>query len=483
MFGKKKAYGMDMVPFTKEAVQINAMVGNDELFAALEQAMTENEYIIVNGSMHDYGVEQVIQCFLDRYKLFVESYYADLSDQQGKLYIKLKNKKQEKNDYGYAELEKAYTEDYYMNDCGGYDDFRKSNGRKIDPRLQEVYNLVNPSQKDRILDIGCGRGELAYALAASGAEVTGVDYSEAAIKIADRVFGGKVKNLKYVQADIMKMENMDAYDKVVMSDVVEHIEQDFLEEIFEKISRTLGVQGVLIIHTAPNKDYYGKTYPRVREQALAYGHYMPKEPRSYYEQLMHINEQSPEGLRKTLEKYFLNVLVWTGSMPEIGLFKSEAESCLDNDIFAYACNNEAAMECMMKEITKRFEKPEADSYRVYIDARDFMVSGGREKEKYIDISLENVGEGIISSRKKYPVNVSYHILGQNGEVLVFDGERTQIQEMLRPGMEKKMKIKVLIPEELERNKEYTIRITCVAEGCFWFDEKGGNKKDIVMTVQ
>lgn len=30
MFGKKKAYGMDMVPFTKEAVQINAMVGNDE---------------------------------------------------------------------------------------------------------------------------------------------------------------------------------------------------------------------------------------------------------------------------------------------------------------------------------------------------------------------------------------------------------------------------------------------------------------------
>lgn len=46
-----------------------------------------------------------------------------------------------------------------------------------------------------------------------------------------------------------------------------------------------------------------------------------------------------------------------------------------------------------------------------------------------------------------------------------------------------MKIKVLIPEELERNKEYTIRITCVAEGCFWFDEKGGNKKDIVMTVQ
>lgn len=96
------------------------------------------------------------------------------------------------DNYGYTELKTSYTEDYYMNDCGGHEEFVKSNGRVINQRLQDVFNLINPAPNDKILDIGCGRGELTYAIAKSGANTIGVDYSEAAINIANKTYAGGV---------------------------------------------------------------------------------------------------------------------------------------------------------------------------------------------------------------------------------------------------------------------------------------------------
>jgi 2-polyprenyl-3-methyl-5-hydroxy-6-metoxy-1,4-benzoquinol methylase len=190
MFDRNKSLKINKMLFDKKAIKINTQARVDKLFADLEQAITENEYIVVNDSMHDYWVEQAIMTFLNRYKIFIEFCYTDMSAQNGMTYIKLKNKRKSTSDLGYSELEASYSEDYYLNDCGGYDDFKKSNGKAIDQRLQDVFYLINPSEHEKILDIGCGRGELAYALAVSGADVIGIDYSEAAIRIARKTYGG-----------------------------------------------------------------------------------------------------------------------------------------------------------------------------------------------------------------------------------------------------------------------------------------------------
>ncbi len=190
MFDKNTGMKINKVLFDKKAIKINTLVGADKLFTDLEQAITETEYIVVNNSMHDYWVEQAIMTFLNRYKIFIEAYFTDMGTKYGTTYIKLKNKRKSVDDAGYSELETSYSEDYYLNDCGGFDDFKKSNGKVIDQRLQDVFYLVNPSKDEKILDIGCGRGELTYALAATGADVIGVDYSEAAIKIAQKTYRG-----------------------------------------------------------------------------------------------------------------------------------------------------------------------------------------------------------------------------------------------------------------------------------------------------
>lgn len=279
------------------------------------------------------------------------------------------------------------------------------------------------------------------------------------------------------------MEDLDTFDRIVMADVVEHIEQDVLEKIFEKISLSLSKTGVLVVHTAPNKDYYEMIYPELRKQSANIGYYLPENPRSYYEQLMHINEQSPEKLKQSLGKFFLYVKVWTGSVEDINAEKSQMESQRDNQIFAYASNGKEALEAIVKEIAGTDEKPEVDSCRVLIEANDFKISGDGKGDEYIDVTIENLGSELITSRRKYPVYMAYHILSQSGDMLLFEGERTKIIEVIRPGMKKGLKMKIAIPEGLEKNRQYIVRITCVAEGFFWFDGNGKNKRDIIMTTE
>lgn len=49
---------------------------------------------------------------------------------------------------------------------------------------KQVIHLLQPRQGEYILDLGCGTGDLAYEIAAAGAQVTGVDLSAAMIEQA-----------------------------------------------------------------------------------------------------------------------------------------------------------------------------------------------------------------------------------------------------------------------------------------------------------
>ena len=78
--------------------------------------------------------------------------------------------------------------------------------------------------------------------------------------------------------------------------------------------------------------------------------------------------------------------------------------------------------------------------------------------------------------------LAYHILSKSGEMLLPEGERTHIPEFIRTGKKKDMRMKIVIPKDLAADVQYIIRLTCVAEGFFWFDMRGENKKDIVVTI-
>ena len=55
-----------------------------------------------------------------------------------------------------------------------------------DPRLRGVVDSLGPLAGRRILDLGCGKGRFARALAAQGASVVGLDLSAAMLDRGDR---------------------------------------------------------------------------------------------------------------------------------------------------------------------------------------------------------------------------------------------------------------------------------------------------------
>ncbi|MFH0969757.1 MAG: class I SAM-dependent methyltransferase [Patescibacteria group bacterium] len=93
------------------------------------------------------------------------------------------------------------------------------------------FFLNNISSSDKILDIGCGNGACTNAVAKKVAKVVGIDISKNNIKMAKERFSNE--NLEYIVGDATAYEFKENFDVIVLSNVLEHIEnrQNFLEKI------------------------------------------------------------------------------------------------------------------------------------------------------------------------------------------------------------------------------------------------------------
>jgi 2-polyprenyl-3-methyl-5-hydroxy-6-metoxy-1,4-benzoquinol methylase len=75
---------------------------------------------------------------------------------------------------------------------------------------------------ERVLDVGCGKGELAFDLAErAGADVTGIDLNPEALAFARDRFGSE--RVELVQADACEWTPPQPFAVVVLSNVLEHI--------------------------------------------------------------------------------------------------------------------------------------------------------------------------------------------------------------------------------------------------------------------
>ena len=84
---------------------------------------------------------------------------------------------------------------------------------------RRVIELAAVQPWNRALDLCCGTGDLALALARRGAEVTGVDFSPAMLEIAEarrqRNFKSQISNLKFMPGDALQIPFPDASFDIV----------------------------------------------------------------------------------------------------------------------------------------------------------------------------------------------------------------------------------------------------------------------------
>lgn len=206
-----------------------------------------------------------------------------------------------------------YDRDYFLSDrCEGWDQFRSGVGLSALKTAQ--VRALGPRPGLRMLDAGCGRGEVLRACAHAGADVCGLDYADAAVAIAREVLapfpGADVR-----QGDVTGLPWADgSFDRVLFADVIEHLDPDQAVAALGELRRVLRPGGLLLVHTAPNRLFLGVTWPLARLVLRAVGR--GEAARGLDEWIdaskaYHVNEQSLYSLRGAMRRAgFSDPSVW-----------------------------------------------------------------------------------------------------------------------------------------------------------------------------
>jgi len=114
------------------------------------------------------------------------------------------------------------------------------------------FEQLKGTEKGRLLEIGCGSGNLMKTLQAWGWRVEGIDFDAAAVENA-RSNGLSVRN-----GDLESQRYMsDSFDAIAMSHVIEHLPNP--KKVIEECHRILKPQGRLVIAT-PNTNAFGFSF-------------------------------------------------------------------------------------------------------------------------------------------------------------------------------------------------------------------------------
>lgn len=97
---------------------------------------------------------------------------------------------------------------------------------EINPlRLNYISELVGGLEGKTVLDVGCGGGILSESMAAKGAQVTGIDLGDKALKVAKLhlLESGRQVDYRKITVESLAKEQPQHYDIVTCMEMLEHV--------------------------------------------------------------------------------------------------------------------------------------------------------------------------------------------------------------------------------------------------------------------
>jgi ubiquinone/menaquinone biosynthesis C-methylase UbiE len=217
-----------------------------------------------------------------------------------------------------------YDESYFLTACEGYEEYATTEGRQLSRRLEQAFSVAGITPGMRVLDVGSGRGEIVLHCARLSAQAYGIDYAAVANQLAMRMVdqgSPRPGTAGIVQADAKTIPFPSrSFDRVLMFDIVEHLYPWELQETYRQVHRVLRDDGLVIIHTAPNRWYDRYAYPLVRlyRRLTGRGAAYPRNPREIIPMNLHVhvNEQDLLSLRRGLRRAGFRAKVWLDTPPQ-----------------------------------------------------------------------------------------------------------------------------------------------------------------------
>lgn len=119
-------------------------------------------------------------------------------------------------------------------------------------RLKFIINHLPTlsTEKVKVLDIGCGNGNISYQLASYGYNVKGIDVDTNTITNAKRKYGHIITlDFEATDAEHIQISGDEKYDVIVCSEVIEHLHHP--DALVRNFKRLLKRNGIVIV-TVPN---------------------------------------------------------------------------------------------------------------------------------------------------------------------------------------------------------------------------------------
>jgi SAM-dependent methyltransferase len=317
-------------------------------------------------------------------------------------------------------------------------------------------------------------------LAQQGHRVTAIDYSEAAIALAQSSSPQYASQITYHCADVNAIDlPLGHYDLVIATDLIEHLNPAEVATLYDRVNRWLKPDGLFILHTFPNRWYYDYDYARKRRQAQDLGAYLPADPRTKYEKLMHINEQSPRVLNHQLHASFAHHQFWFAppGLAQLSgsLWRSftHREMAAAPSLYAIASPNPLPYDALQNLLeTRRLgwwrSRQLRDRLAGAIVQAPTTVTVGQTFE--VQMQLTNHSPYVLHSLGAYPIFWSYRWFDAAGRTIVASGDRTRI---FPPSSAKITNtgdpyyVKIIAPNQAG---QYILHITLVQEQVRWFDQ-------------
>lgn len=161
-------------------------------------------------------------------------------------------------------FDEKYYEDGIANHISGYENYRWMPERTI----REATSIIEKVEFETVLDFGCAKGFMVYAMSLLGKDASGVDISEYAI-------GASIPQVKDKLSLINSPDEISGhYDLLMAKDVLEHVPYDILPGML-KTFRTKCSKILVAVPLGENKKF------RIRQYEMDVTHII-REPEEFW---------------------------------------------------------------------------------------------------------------------------------------------------------------------------------------------------------
>jgi cyclopropane-fatty-acyl-phospholipid synthase len=131
--------------------------------------------------------------------------------------------------------------------CAFFDENHASLEAAQENKINKIVERLNLSSEHRVLDMGCGWGQIAEAIAEKvGARVTGINLAENQIEFAKRKQCSDL--LDFILTDYQSFSVNSKFDRIYSIGMLEHIGRGLLGDYFKKISELIAPGGRALVH-------------------------------------------------------------------------------------------------------------------------------------------------------------------------------------------------------------------------------------------